>query len=69
VNALLCFRRIENELRLAAFLRDRVIALDGHLPEGIAIRRHAIAERDVIDRVDGGEGCDCGRECDDQRTP
>jgi hypothetical protein len=68
MNAGLRFGWVENELRLAAFLSDGVVALDGHLSEGIAIRCYAIAKYSVIDRIDGCEGRNCRRERNDKRA-
>jgi hypothetical protein len=43
--------RTEDELGLAIFLEHRVVARDRDLPEGLAIRRYAIAEHSVIHDV------------------
>jgi len=44
VDAGLCCGRIEDELGLAIFLLNGVVAVDGELAEGLAIGRDAIAE-------------------------
>ena len=44
VDAGLCCGRIEDELGLAVFLLNGVVAVDGELAEGLAIGRDAIAE-------------------------
>jgi len=51
VDADLRFRRIEDELRLAAFLLDRIVAGDRDLSVGLAIGCDAITEHSVIDCV------------------
>jgi hypothetical protein len=55
VNTGLILRRIEDELGLAAFLSDRVVAVDRNLPIGIAIGRNPISQHDIINGV-GGNG-------------
>jgi len=43
--------RVEDELRLAAFLLYRVVGQDRDLAEGLAVRRDAIAENSVVRAV------------------
>jgi hypothetical protein len=51
VNAGLDFGRIENELRLAAFLLHGVITLNRNLSEWIAIACKPVAEDNPVDGV------------------
>jgi len=45
--------RTEDELGFAAFLGDGVVAGDGDLSVGLAIRTHAVAEQSVVDGIGG----------------
>ena len=51
VRAGLNFGRIEEEFGFAVFLRDRVVAGDGDLSEGLAVGGEAIAEDGVVQGV------------------
>jgi hypothetical protein len=51
VDAGLDFRRIEDELGLAIFLRHGVVAGHRELSVGLVIRGHAMAEHGVVDGV------------------
>lgn len=61
-------RRIEDELGLAAFLRDGVIGHDCDLSERLAIRRRSVTEHDVVHGI--GDPCHAqrGREPDDHQS-
>src|SRR6202034_2826381 len=48
-------RRVKDELGSSAFLRYRVVAGDGELSEGLAIRGDPVPERGVVDCV--GQSC------------
>ena len=45
------FWRIEDELRLAAFLPHGVVALNGDLSEGFSVFCNTVAEYAVIDDI------------------
>jgi hypothetical protein len=47
----LLLRRIEDELRFAALLRDGVIAIDHELGEGLVIGGEAVAEDQIVEGV------------------
>jgi hypothetical protein len=51
IGAGLWLRRVEDKLRPAVFLRNRIKAGDGDQAEGLAIGRDAIAENQVVDGV------------------
>lgn len=65
VDAGLRLRRVEDEFGLAIFLPHRIKACDCDLPEGLAVRRHAVAEQDVINGVCKRRHAQCGGEPDD----
>jgi len=57
VNAGLRLGRIEQKFGPAVFLLHGIIGGDGDLVEGLAIRRHPIAEHGIVHRVsDEGQG-------------
>ncbi len=61
-------RRIEDELGLATFLRHRVVGHDGDLAEGLAVRRHAVAEQNIIHGVGQSRHSQRGGEPDDDQS-
>ena len=44
-------RRIEDELGLATFLRDRVVGEDRYLSEGLTVSRHPRVENKIVHAV------------------
>jgi len=62
IDAGLRLGRVEDEFRLAAFLRYRVVAGDSDLSVGLAIGGDPVAEHGVVDRVGQGRHDQRGRE-------
>jgi TonB family protein len=61
-------RRIEDELGLAIFLRHGVVAGDRKLSEGLAVRRHTVAEHDVVHGVGKRRHAQRGGEPDNDQS-
>jgi len=68
VGASFSLREIKDELGFAAFLLHRVVRGNLNLPEGLAIRGHAVAEGDVICGVGDQSQAQHGREADDNQS-
>jgi hypothetical protein len=61
-------RRIKDELGLATFLRHRVVGHHGDLSKGMAVRRHAMAEHDIVHGIGDPGHAQRGREPDDHHS-